>query len=53
MSPDEARERVLFARGVLTLLADTRLFGPLVDKAIEGLDDVAAYVREPAGERSS
>jgi hypothetical protein len=36
----DAWERIVYARGVLEILRDTRLFGPLVDEAIEGLDEV-------------
>lgn len=33
-------ERLKFTRGVLEILKDTRLFGPLVDQAIEDLEDL-------------
>ena len=36
----EIKERLAFQRGVLLLLKETRLFGPLIEKAIEDLDFV-------------
>ncbi len=36
----EVRDRLVFSRGVLALLRDTELFGPMLDKAIEDLDFV-------------
>jgi len=36
----EIKERLAFQRGVLLLLKETRLFGPLIEKAVEDLDFV-------------
>ncbi len=36
----EIREKLLFQRGILSLLKDTNLFGPLIDQALEDADDL-------------
>lgn len=51
MTPDEAKEKLAFVRGVLALLLDTGLFGPLLDRAAEELDSVASSLEEPVAER--
>ena len=35
---ESVREKLLFSRGVLSILKETDLFGPLIDQAIEDLD---------------
>ena len=42
---ENVREKLLFPRGVLSILKDTVLFGSLVDKAIEDLDDLLRKIR--------
>ena len=37
---NEIKDKLLFQRGVLLLLKETRLFGPLIEKAVEDLDSV-------------
>lgn len=38
--PETVREKLLFPRGVLSILKDTELFGPMIDQAIKDLDDL-------------
>lgn len=48
MLPDQApqelaktvTEGLLFPRGVLAILQETRLFGPIIDEAIRQIDEV-------------
>ncbi len=37
---NEIADKLIFVRGFLVLLRDTRLFGPLLERAIDELDDV-------------
>jgi hypothetical protein len=40
----EIKERLVFQRGVLLLLKETRLFGPMIEKALEDLDFVIEQI---------
>ena len=51
MTPEETKEKLTFVRGVLALLLETGLFGPLLERASEELDAVAASLEEPVAER--
>ena len=42
--PEIVREKLLFPRGVLSILRDTDLFGPMIDQAIADLDDLLKKV---------
>lgn len=48
---NQLKDKLLFPRGLLTLLNDTNLFGPLVEKAIEDIDFLIE-LSETGGERS-
>ena len=37
---DDIRRKLAFQRGVLTLLKETDLFGPMIEKALEDIDDI-------------
>ena len=43
-----AVEKLDFVKGVLTLLRDTRLFGPMMDDALSDLEEVLAWIKERA-----
>ncbi|MBI2095069.1 MAG: hypothetical protein HYT89_02755 [Candidatus Omnitrophica bacterium] len=43
--PEIVREKLLFPRGVLSILHDTDLFGPMIDQAMEDLDHLLRKVR--------
>lgn len=40
---EELEEKALFSRGVFYLLKETGLFGPLLDQALQNLDDLIAH----------
>ncbi len=35
---ESVKDRLMFPRGVLCLLKETELFGPIIEKAIEDID---------------
>ena len=37
---DDIRKKLAFQRGVLTILKETDLFGPMIEKALEEIDEV-------------
>lgn len=47
MTPEEAKERLVFVRAVLALLLETHLFGPLLERAAGDLDAVLEAMGEP------
>ena len=40
------RDKLLFPRGVLILLKETELFGPMLDQAIEDIDAAMSLLDE-------
>lgn len=43
--PEEVVDRLIFAKDVLVLLEDTRLFGPLISQAIDDIDSLLIKAR--------
>lgn len=41
---DDIRQKLAFQRGVLTLLKDTDLFGPMIEKALKDLDEIIEQI---------